>query len=486
MSSNSTTIADDIRSNIEEIIEMVSGEDAQKATADAMERQIWWGILAVGAALLKLFFAIRSELEAKPKQLEIEKELYEYIDQTERNYVSVFGPVKVERAYYWKKGGGKHPLDEGLSLPERSYSDWVQEMVGELSVTRPEDEAVGLLERWFRLNIPKRSAQHVIGEHSELVEEYYMQNEAPKVDKADTIMVALADGKGIRMNRKDSPPPEARRGKGKPKTAKKEAIVTGLYTISPYRRTSDDVIRALMPGHLPESQSEIRPKPSGKQVFGTMAGKHAAMQHLAAQVARRETAQSFHRVALTDGAIALQQRVEEYLPDFTLILDLIHVTEYLWKAAHVLWNETDPYRECWMVDALRCLLEDQLDTFLAHLNRQCAYLSPSKRETLTQVINYLERNRPYMQYHLYLARGWPIGSGVIEGACRHLVKDRFELAGMRWSLKGAQAMLDLRAVYLNGDWDTFQQFRRIQVHEQRFLSSHPAAFPEIVAFEVAA
>jgi len=468
------------------MIKMVSDEAAQEATADEMERQIWWGVLVIGAALLQLFFAIRSELEAKPKKLEREGEVYEYIGQTKRNYVSVFGPVEVERAYYWKKGGGKHPLDEELSLPERSYSDWVQEIVGELSVTRPEDEAVGLLKRWFKLSIPKRSAQHVIGEHAELVETYYAQSETPQVGEADTIIVALADGKGIRMNRKDSPPPEARRSKGKQKTAKKEAVVTGLYTISSYRRTSDDVIRALMPGHLPESQSETRPKPNGKQVFGTMKGKHTAVQHLAAQVAKRETAQLLDRVALTDGAIALQQRIEEYLPDFTLILDLLHVTGYLWKAANVLWNETDPYRECWMVDALRCLLEGQLDILLSHLKRQCAYLSKAKRETLTQVINYLERNRPYMQYHLYLARGWPIGSGVIEGACRHLVKDRFELAGMRWSLKGAQEMLGLRAVYLNGDWDDFQRFRRIQVHEQRFASSHPVAFPEIVAFEAVA
>ena len=73
-----------------------------------------------------------------------------------------------------------------------------------------------------------------------------------------------------------------------------------------------------------------------------------------------------------------------------------------------------------------------------------------------------------------MALGWPIGTGVIEGACRHLVKDRFEQTGMRWSCKGAQEMLGLRAVYLNGDWEEFQHFRRQQARVKRYGTPHPA------------
>jgi len=71
----------------------------------------------------------------------------------------------------------------------------------------------------------------------------------------------------------------------------------------------------------------------------------------------------------------------------------------------------------------------------------------------------LQRNRRFMRYDEYLAAGYPIGSGVVAGACRHLVKDRMELTGMRWRIPGAQAILDLRAVYVNGDWDSFQEHR---------------------------
>jgi hypothetical protein len=77
------------------------------------------------------------------------------------------------------------------------------------------------------------------------------------------------------------------------------------------------------------------------------------------------------------------------------------------------------------------------------------------RKTVEQVAGYLERNRSRMKYDEYLAAGYPIGSGVVEGACRHLVKDRLERAGMRWRRQGAQAMLDLRATYLNGEWEAF-------------------------------
>ena len=91
-----------------------------------------------------------------------------------------------------------------------------------------------------------------------------------------------------------------------------------------------------------------------------------------------------------------------------------------------------------------------------------------------------------MDYQTYLAKGWPIGTGVVEGACRHLVKDRFEQAGMRWSMPGAQSMLELRAVALNGDWLDFQRFRRQHSHQERYQSPYPDALPDIFALEAAA
>jgi len=103
-------------------------------------------------------------------------------------------------------------------------------------------------------------------------------------------------------------------------------------------------------------------------------------------------------------------------------------------------------------------------------------LRAAKAKALATVIGYLENNREFMRYDVYLAAGYPIGSGVAEGACRHLVKDRLEQTGMRWARDGAQAMLYVRATYLNGDWEAFQDYRINR--EQRELYGPQPQRPE--------
>ena len=226
--------------------------------------------------------------------------------------------------------------------------------------------------------------------------------------------------------------------------------------------------------------------PSNKQTFGTLEGKTVAFTQLAQRVAQREQTRFTYRVALTDGSLALQQQMGEHLPDFTLVLDIIHATEYLWDAANARFGETSPDRLVWIRQALTWLLTNHLDDLLADLTAHADELRAAPQETLLHVAAYLRRNRPFIDYQRYLALGWPIGTGVVEGACRHLVKDRFEQAGMRWSKVGAQTLLDLRSVAFNDDWDDFQRFRRQQAHLQRFASPYPDALPDILTLEAAA
>ena len=138
---------------------------------------------------------------------------------------------------------------------------------------------------------------------------------------------------------------------------------------------------------------------------------------------------------------------------------LLHVLERLWKVAWCLFDETTQkaQAERWVEDRLRMLLDGKVGLVIGGLRQAMTKrkLRGSRRKTVREVINYFDRNRGRMRYDEYLAAGYPIGSGVIEGACRHLVKDRLERAGMRWHPDGAQAMLDLRATYLNGEWEAF-------------------------------
>ena len=483
-----TSIAENIQSKMEELIEMVRGESSQDKTAHEIEDQLWWGLLAMGQQLMQLFFTTHAKQEVHQEISEAGGIEYPYIGQRDWKYVSLFGEATVWRACYWLKGvGSQFPLDDQLSLPQRSFSDLVQERISELTVVMTYEEAVTVFSKWLGWDLSKRSSEQINADQANYVETYYETRLVSDTPTRDTILVVSADGKGIPMTRKDSPPPEARRGRGEKKTAKKDATVTALYTIAPYKRCADDIIRALVPSFAAETFSlSPRPKPTDKQVLGTLGGQKVAFEQLTRQVERRRSDQINHYVALTDGNRGLKNRVQQDLPQFTLILDIIHVIEYLWEAANTLLGETHPLREVWMQDALRCLLEDELDGLLNHLNYQLAGLSKGKQTTLNKVIRYLRNNRDYMYYQEYLANGYPIGTGVIEGACRHLVKDRFERAGMRWSMVGAQVMLDLRAVYLNGDWDDFQRFRRRKAHRKRYGSLHPDVVPEDLMLGVAA
>ena len=221
-----------------------------------------------------------------------------------------------------------------------------------------------------------------------------------------------------------------------------------------------------------------RPDPKFKRVRGTLRGKDAALKEARRQVQERDPKGERVLVGLADGDRSLQQRMKRIFPGIILILDLPHALEYLWKVAHVFHGEENsPEAEMWVTRQLRLLLEGKLGTVLREMKSALldTKLSRSKRKTLERVIGYYSRNRPHMRYDQYLAMGLPIASGVVEGACRHFVKDRMELAGMRWVAEGAEAMLELRAVDVNGDWDEFTRYRTNRAHERLYAASALAA-----------
>ena len=145
----------------------------------------------------------------------------------------------------------------------------------------------------------------------------------------------------------------------------------------------------------------------------------------------------------------------------TPLLDIYHALERLWDAAYCFFPEGSAEAKAFVTERLERILEGKIGHVIGGLKQMNTkgHLSQRRREQLSKVIVYLENNRQFMKYDQYLAQGYPIGSGVVEGACRHLVKDRMEGTGMRWRVVGAQSMLDLRAVFLNDDWDVFQHYR---------------------------
>jgi hypothetical protein len=473
MSSNPDEIVQQMQQDFHNLIAYV--RDAETRTASEVERTLFQRLLALGLQLLRLFFLTRAAVRPITPTATTGTAI-PYHSRRSIDYVSVFGKLSFARQYFYTSdAGGLCPLDADLSLPKRCYSDLLRDWMAYDTTDGAYRETCTTIQRILGLDPSILSLQRIVADDARDVAAFYdhLPETAPATPLG-TILVAQADGKGVPMVQPPVTTTPVRLGKGQKRTKKKEAIVTALYTIAPYHRTPQDVLAALL--HDPRRPDEVqRPRPVQKELRATLDGKAIAVGRLAQRAALREGKHILSRVALTDGAEPLQAQMQVQLPTYTLVLDIIHVADYLWDSATALVGETSPERTPWVRRHLERILSGQtaaVITALEHLAKQ-----PDRTATqvaaLRKTINYYQRNLPYMQYDVYLARGWPIGTGVVEGACGHLVKDRMEQAGMRWTKAGAQAMLDLRAVRLSGDWDAYWAFHRQKEHERLYGNVQP-------------
>jgi hypothetical protein len=488
MPSNATPIVQQVQQDFQALIAYISGPDAHTQTAYTIEVMLFRKLLSLGAALLQLFFATRAaERPAAPTAPD--GTLLAYHDQRLTSYYSVFGKLRFPRHYFSAPGQpGACPLDAALSLPEHCYSDLLREWTGYDASDGAYRETRGTIERILGLDLSIQALETNVREDAQDLATFYTQPRTASTPAViGTILVVQADGKGVPIVQ--VPPAEAplRLSKGQKRTKKKEATVTSLYTIAPYLRTPQDVLSALLHEQR-RADHPSRPSPVQKETRATLAGKAAAMQTLVQRAAQRDNRHILARVALSDGAESLQQHMITSFPDYTLILDIIHASEYLWDTATALLGETSPARTPWVATKLALVLAGQTPRVITQLAQELARptWTEAQRAAIQRTIGYYERNQAYMHYDHYLAQGWPIGTGVVEGACGHLVKDRMEQAGMRWTVDGAQAILDLRAVRLNNDWDAYWQFHRQQQHRRLYGAAPAAASPEAQAFQMAA
>lgn len=488
MTFNSQEIIQDIREEYDMLIEFVTGEQARTATADHIERGLFKLLLKLGAKLLTLFFVMRSQAYSREPLETEDGEMLPYLEDKKRTYFSIFDKIAVWRPYFYKKGSdGQSPLDAELSLGSDRYSDLLREIAEYLGVYVVYHKTTDILERLLEFKLSTRVQQEIIGDDAADVEAYYEQKPAPSPEEEASILVIQADGKGVPMILETPAEPKVRLGKGQKRGRKKEAIVTSVYTISAMPRTPEEVVASYYAQNQADEQqnpTKKRPKPQNKHVWATLLGKDTALDRLVQRVTPRQGDHIQHKVALCDGCEPLQTRIEARFPDFSLILDFIHANEYLWDVANKLLGETNEQRFEWMSSQTLRMLSGETEQLIAEFRQlaQDSQNTSAQREQLIKTANYFERNLPYMDYPTYLANGWPIASGVIEGACRHFVKDRFELSGMRWNQQGAENLLRLRAVAENDDWDAYHAFRR----QQRHIRLYNSPFPNQAAMEIQA
>jgi hypothetical protein len=455
-----------------------------------VERGIWKHLLQLGQRCLAQFLTLHGTGDMGETVTLPDGEAYRRLSALhERRYVSIFGEFHLHRTVYGTREGQKHefvPLDNRLQLPESVFSYVLQDWDQALCVEEAFGQVQSTIARMLGLQQALGSLEHMNQEMAEEATRYVLNRPVPPAEEEGPIIVASADGKGIVMRRDpETEAPKAHLGKGDKASQKRMATVGAVYTVDRYVRTPEEVVAALFRDE--REKSKDRPRPQHKRVWaslpqddGSASGMEAVFTWLDWELHLRNPGREKEAVYLCDGQETLWQAVHNQLPEThaVQILDLLHVTPRLWKAAHVFHAEKSPEAEKFVRQRLLRVLQGKAEGVIRGLREMATKrgLTGSKRKTLREVCGYLEKNLERLRYDEYLAAGYPIASGVIEGACRHLVKDRMERAGMHWTTAGAQAMLDLRSVFVSGQWEEYQSYR-MELETQRLYPHREAAEP---------
>jgi hypothetical protein len=446
---------------------------------DQVEGDLWDRLLVLGRTLLEGFVEATGPGDLGPVLAYQGRTLQRLESMHTRRYVSVFGELTIRRYVYGTRETQKHevvPADARLGLPDGDFSHLLQDWDQTFCVQGSYEQSRRTVERVLGLGQSVRSLEQMTESMGQAVEAFHESQPVPPAEEEGSILVLTADGKGVPMRRdaqQDPAPVRGRRKKGEKANKKRMACVGGVYTIDPFVRTAGDVVDEV----LRDARKPDRPRPRHKQLRAELTrtlegsevnGKQRIFSWMAEQVLARNPDGSKPVVCVMDGERALWKILRALVPGAVCILDIFHVLERLWQAAHCFHAEGSEAARAFVTDRLDRLLRGQVGYVIGGLRQMATKqkVRGSRGRQLASAIGYLERNRGFMQYDRHLAAGYPIGSGVAEGACRHLVKDRMELTGMRWCVAGAQAMLNLRAVYINEQWDEFQQ-RRIEQERQR-------------------
>jgi len=403
----------------------------------------------------------------------------------ERALETVFGTVSVERLAYRAPGvSNLHPADAALNLPVERHSHGLRRLCALESPRGSFEGAVEAIERQTGVRLGKRQVEELAGLAAMDLEDFY-ENRRPARGEQGDLLVLSADGKGIVM-RPDAlrtrAPARPRAGPAlKPRLSaddrqnrKRMAEIGAVYDAKPAPRTPADILVSAAPeGYQPE------PGPVAKNKWLTASIVNAPAEVIKRVFDEAERRDPKHRrtwVALVDGANHQIDRIKfearKRKVNVTIVVDFVHVLEYLWNAAGCLFPDLDPTH--WVHRQATRVLEGHATKVAGTIRRTAtnARLQGARRKPADDAANYLTNKAPYLDYPAALTQGWPIATGIVEGACRHLVKDRMDITGARWGLAGAEAILKLRAIITNGDFQEYWRFHlakeRHHVHEARY------------------
>jgi hypothetical protein len=409
-----------------------------------------------------------------------------------RILATVFGKVTATRIAYRAKGAADlHLADATLNMPAVMHSLGLSRLAAVESTRGSFAEACDRLNALTGAGIGPRQVQELAVAAAADIDAYYRAL-VPEPCTDATLLVLSTDGKGVvirpeALREATAKAAAAKRGNrmttrlapGEKHGRKRMATLGTVYDAEPAPRTVDDIIAD--PGEHADSAKERCPGPRARSKWLCGSVNDTAEQVVAAVFDQAEARDPDHRrtwVVLVDGARHQLDLIhaEAARREVTvhIVIDIIHVLEYLWDAAHCLHATGDRAAEAWVARHARTILAGGAQQAAASITGAAAEaaLRPGSRKGIDDAVGYLTNKTAYLRYDTALHKGFPIATGVIEGACRHLVKDRLDITGARWGLSGAEAVLKLRALRSNGDFDTYWAWHE----KQEFSRNHQARY----------
>jgi len=400
---------------------------------------------------------------------------------SQRRLMTRFGEVEVRRFGYGARGTSSlYPLDAGLNLPGNFYSDGLRQVVCDAAARGSFDDAVAQIAKATGGKVPKRQALELVQDASQDFDAFYGGRQAvdPEVVDATEPLVLTMDGKGVVMRseglrevtrkaaERDDRKGKARLAPGEKPHRKRMATVAAVYSVAPHVRSAQQIMGL-------EERQDKPPRARDKRVWASL--ERSMSEVIAEQFSealRRDPRKQRPWVVLIDGNLAqlglIESAIQRHDLSATVTLDFIHVLEYLWKAAHCFHDPGTDKAEAWVSKRALRILQGRSSQVAAGMRRSATLqaLPAAARKGVDTCADYLLKYRDYLCYDDNLRRGLPIATGVIEGACRHLIKDRMDVTGARWGLPGAEAVLKMRSLRSSGDLEEYWLFHRRRAYER--------------------
>lgn len=452
----------------------------QTLTFYEFETQLVPQVLALGRLFIQLFLCQREEQfqTAHPQP----EPGYQRQGPIARQVGTLLGKVRYWRTYYFRPGGGYYPLDVALGLTSDGFSMALRSCAARVATKVSYAQTVLLLTLFLHWSPAQGSLEGMVlglGRHTGA---WFAQAPAPEGD--GEVLVIQLDSKATptateaeleqrRGPRPPNPHPGSQRHRGRaarqrrgsqPRRQKgdkakngKMATIVVLYTL---RKSAEGTLEG----------------PLNKKVYASYAPKRHAVA-----IARREAEKrgfgpgSGKRIQIvSDGDLDLERYIAEFFPaaDFPALehtLDVYHVVEYLWDAGECLYREGSAELTEWVELQKAALYAGRVAEIIAELDHRLAQLDPqqtSVRERLAKIRAYLAHRQTKMDYQRLRAEDLEISSGAVEGAVRYVIAQRFDCGGMRWIKERAEALLQLRCIEVNNDWEAFSTFVHDTVRDQ--------------------